>query len=63
MCERLESIRAVSAAADGLLLACMTQEQVKFDQTPPGISRALRRAYKTSLITPLDMIDQLRKLK
>lgn len=59
----LDSIQAVSRAADRLLIACASHEVVVFDADPKPLGRALRRAFKTSMVTPFDMTEQLRKLK
>lgn len=60
----LAAIHAQSAAADALTLACNRRQYVaaEEDGLPPGVI-PFRRAFRTALITPTDMIASLGKIK
>lgn len=67
MCERRDSIAAMSAAADRLAEACEARLKggCPVDPAQParsGISKALRTALRDVSVTPADMALQLRKL-
>jgi lysozyme family protein len=67
MCKRLDSIAAVSAAADRLTEACETAlhgaPTDPAQATHAGVGRAVRNAYRNLAVTPADMALQLRKMK
>lgn len=63
MSNLLDSIRAVGKAADELALACASHNAVVVSKGTAGVSQALRHAYRTSMVTPYDMVEKMRKLR
>lgn len=61
MCSRRESIEAVSNAADQLARACFETAQ-PIVNGPSEVARALKRAFRTTLVNPADMLKQLGKM-
>lgn len=60
----LAAIEAEAAAADRLTAACTHRQYIAHDEEdlPPGVI-PFRRAFKTTLVTPTDMVAALGKMK
>lgn len=64
MSSLLRAIHAQAAAADVLTLTCTRRQFITPDEEslPPGVL-PFRRSYRASLVTPMDMVLALGKIK
>lgn len=68
MAECHDTLQALAESAEKLILACAAHVRRPLPLTPPspradGVSRALRKTYRTSPVIPAGMLGQVRTIR